>query len=287
MRNDLPSPLRRPFCRLALICLAVYGAVCVGCASWQRHLIFVPPHFTTDQVDQKAKAAGLERWRNSSGQAIGMKRLSPQQPAQGRLLIVYGNASWTVGCAHYVNDIQNAAPLDVYILEYPGYADRPGSPSQDVVFRAADEALQLLGTNQPVYILGESLGSGVAAYLAGTHPGSAAGLILLSPYNRLTGVAQHRMPFLPAWLLLVDRFPSEKYLQHYHGPVGIVVDGRDNVVPEKFGLRLYDGYAGPKRLWEFPDGQHITIREPGTQFWHEVLGFWTTNSTNALSHTNS
>jgi len=43
---------------------------------------------------------------------------------------------------------------------------------------------------------------------------------------------------LPVGLLLVDRFPSEDYLRDYHGPVGMVVDGLDQVVPEKFGRRL-------------------------------------------------
>jgi pimeloyl-ACP methyl ester carboxylesterase len=239
-------------------------------------LIYCPPHFTAKQVDQSARVAGLERWYNRAGQAIGMKRLSPSQPATGRLLIVYGNGSWTVGCAHYADEIQRLAPFDVFILEYPGYADRAGSPSEQHIFRSADEAIQLLGTNQPLYLLGESLGSGVAAYLAGTYPHDIAGTILLSPYDHLTGVAQVRMPFLPVWFLLVDRFPSADYLSNYHGPVGILVDGRDNVVPEKFGQRLFNSYAGPKQLWRFPDGQHISIPEPQSQFWDEVVKFWRT-----------
>jgi uncharacterized protein len=263
--------------RVFLVCIALYVLVCLGCASYQRHLIYLPPHIATEQVDKSAKSAGLERWTNAAGQVVGMKRLSPSQPAVGRVLILYGNGSWTVGCAHYADDIQSLAAFDVFILEYPGYADRSGSPSQINIFHAADEALQLLGTNQPVYLVGESLGSGVAAYLAGTHPGQVAGMILLSPYNRLTSVAQDHMPLLPVWLILLDRFPSEDYLRQYHGPVGIMVDGRDTVVPEKFGLRLYDGYAGPKRLWNFPDGNHIAIMAPPAQFWGEVIDFWQTN----------
>ena len=228
-------------------------------------------------MDEMAQSANLERWTNSSGEFIGLKRVSPRQPAEGQVLIVYGNASYAAGCAHYADDIQGVAALDVFILEYPGYADRPGKPSQKNLFRAADEAFQMLPTNNPVYFLGESLGSGVAAYLAGTHPGRVAGMILLSPYNRLTDVAQYHMPLLPVHLLLVDRFPSEDYLRNYHGPVGVVVDGRDNVVPEKFGLRLYNSYTGPKQLWEFPLGEHTAIAEPPAKFWKEVVEFWQTS----------
>jgi uncharacterized protein len=256
--------------RLIWVCVALYAVACLGCASFQRSLIYFPQHQKTEQVNESARAAGLERWNNPAGQAVGMKRLASKQPADGQLLIAYGNGSWTVGCAHYADDIQSLAGFDVFILEYPGYADRAGSPGQKSIFRAADEAFQLLGTNRPVYLLGESLGSGVAAYLAGTYTNKIAGIILLSPYNRLASVAQYHMPFLPVSLMLVDRFPSEDYLRNYRGPVGIVVDGRDDVVPEKFGLRLYDGYAGPKRLWNFPDGYHISIMESPEKFWAEV-----------------
>jgi uncharacterized protein len=262
---------------VSLICLVPYVVVCLGCASFQRRLIYFPQKFVAQQTEQMARSANLERWTNSSGENVGLKRLSPRQPADGQVLMVYGNASYAAGCAHYADDLQAVAAFDVFILEYPGYADRPGSPSQDSLFRAADEAFQLLATNQPVYLLGESLGSGVAAHLAGTHPDQVAGAVLISPFNRLTDVAQEHMPILPVRWLLMDRFPSEDYLRNFHGPIGVVVDGRDNVVPKKFGLRLYNGYAGPKKLWEFPQGGHTEITESPALFWKEVVGFWQAN----------
>ena len=262
--------------RLVAIGLVLYGLVCIGCASFQRRMLYFPPRFTPQQVDEAAGAAGLRRWTNSSGEAVGMRIPSPRQPSTGQVLILYGNGSWTVGCARYAEVIQSLAAFDVFVLEYPGYADRPGTPSQKNIFRAADEAFGLLDKDKPIYLVGESLGSGVAAYLAGKYPGHIAGLMLLSPYNRLTDVAQARMPLLPVRLMLIDRFPSTDYLKHYHGPVGIMVDGRDEVVPEKFGIRLFDSYAGPKRFWRFPDSGHIAIEEP-PKFWSEVLGFWRTN----------
>jgi pimeloyl-ACP methyl ester carboxylesterase len=269
--------LRRVFWLFLLVCGSLYLFVCAVMAIAQRSLVYFPSVFTREQVDQMAQSANLERWKNSAGESIGLKHLSPKQPAAGGVLIVYGNASYAAGCAHYADAIQSLAALDVFILEYPGYADRPGSPSQSSLFRAADEGLEMLSTNKPIYLVGESLGTGVAAYLAGTHPDKVTGAVLISPYNRLTDVAQNHMPVFPVHLLLVDRFPSEDYLRQYHGPVGMVVDGHDDVVPEKFGRRLYDGYAGPKVLWEFPRGEHAEIMEQPEQFWKEVVAFWQTN----------
>lgn len=225
-----------------------------------------------------AQSSKLERWTNSTGQFIGFKRLSSKQPADGTVLVAYGNGSTAIGSSHYADDIQGIAAFDVFILEYPGYEDRLGPPSQGNLFNAADEAFQMLSTNKPIYLLGESLGTGVAAYLAGTCPDRIAGVVLISPFNRLTSVAQSHYPILPVGLLIVDRFPSEKYLRNYHGKVGITAGGKDTIVPEKFSLRLYDGYAGPKRLWEFPRGGHIEIMEPPAEFWKEVVEFWQTST---------
>ena len=266
--------MAKRFRRALLICVALFLTACVGCALCQRRLIYHPPVFATEKVDSLAKAAKLERWRNPSGQAVGMKRLSPRQPAGGRVLLVYGNGSCATGCARYADVIQKAAALDVFILEYPGYADRAGKPSQDSLFRAADEGLRLVGTNGPVYLVGESLGTGVAAYLAGTHPGAVTGVVLFAPYNRLADVGQYHAPILPVAWLLVERFPSEDYLRNYHGPVAIFVGGKDRVVPEKFGRRLYDGYAGPKRFWAFPRANHGTVTQRTPEDWTEIVDFW-------------
>ncbi len=258
--------------RLVLLALAV--CVASGCAPLQRRLTYFPPVFNAAKADAMGHAANLERWTNSAGASIGWKRLTPEQPARGRILVCYGNGSSAIGCAPYGNVIQSVAKFDVFLLEYPGYADRPGSPSEKSLFRAADEGLALLGKNHPVYLVGESLGTGVASYLAGTYPERVAGLILLSPFNSLTDVAQHHAPILPIHLILADRFPSEDYLRRYHGPVGFMLDGKDRVVPEKFGLRLYNSYGGPKRIWEFPSGRHVAIPEPREKFWREVVEFW-------------
>jgi len=193
-------------------------------------------------------------------------------------MILYGNATTAVGCEHYANDIQSVAALDVFILEYPGYEDRPGRPSQGSLFAAAEEAFRALPANRPIYLVGESLGSGVAAYLAGTYSNRVAGAVLISPFNSLAAVAQNHYPLLPVRLILLDRFPSETYLRQYRGKIGITVDGKDTVVPKQFGLRLYNAYAGPKQLWEFSQGRHIEIAEPPARFWEEVISFWLTDS---------
>ena len=259
---------------MAVLCAVGYLALCIGCASLQRRMIYFPPACTPERVRQFTAEHHLERWTSRSGEPIGWKRLSPVQPSAGQVLITHGNGGCAFQCAHYADVIQQAAPLDVFIVEYPGYENRPGSPTERSLDEASEEAFQLLDTNRPVYLVGESLGTGVACYLAGKHSNDVAGVALLAPYNKLAAVGQAHMAIIPVALLLRDRFPSEDYLRTYHGPVAMLVGGRDIVVPEKFGRRLYERYQGPKRLWEFPEDTHGSIMLQPPEVWGQIIDFW-------------
>jgi len=263
--------------RLTLMAVSVfYTGMCLLVFSYQRHLLYYPTIRSAAEVDQLARAANMERWTNATGQFIGLRRLATNQPAEGVVFMLYGNASTAVHCAVYADVIQAAAPLDFYVLEYPGYEDRPGPTTRASLVAAADEAFQRLDTGKPVYLVGESLGTGIAALLAGEFPQKIAGIMLLSPYNHLADVAQYQYPFLPTHLLLLDDFRSQDYLQAYHGLVGAMIDDKDSVVPARFGHRLFDAYTGPKRLWEYSDCEHVQLGESPETFWPAVIGFWHT-----------
>ena len=256
-----------------LICVAIYLLAGIGCASFQRRLIYYPSVCTAEQAEDSARNERLERWRSPSGKALGWKRMSRAQPAQGQVLVTHGNACDAFQCGHYADMIQEAAPLDVYILEYPGYADCAGAPSEASIDAQATEAFQCLSTNLPIYLVGESLGTGVAAYLAGHFGDHVAGVALLAPYNCLSDVAQAHIRIFPARWILCDRFPSEDYLRTYHGPLAVVLGGRDTVVPARFGKKLYQGYDGPRRLWESPEADHNNLMFQSKTTWAEIMAF--------------
>jgi pimeloyl-ACP methyl ester carboxylesterase len=259
--------------RAVRYCLALYLLACAGCAALQRRMIYFPPVFDSATVERAAAVEHLERWTNFVGQPIGWKRPSSVQPSRGCVLILHGNAGCAFQCAHYADVIQRALPLDVFMVEFPGYADRSGKPTEKTLDEAAEESLRELPVGRPIYLVGESLGTGVAAFLAGQHPDRISGVVLLAPYNRLSDVGQAHIRILPVRWLLIDRFPAEDNLRNFHGPLAVLVAGRDTVIPERFGRRLYDGYRGPKRLWEFPDGNHGTVMIQPAETWEEIFGF--------------
>ena len=242
---------------------------------FQRRLIYFPTKLTPELAASRAAEEGFLPWRNAAGRIIGWHLPASASPG-GVVLIVHGNAGCAIDRGYLAKPIHAAAPVDVFVLEYPGYGARDGSPSLKSLLAAADEAFYLLPKGNPIYIVSESLGAGVAAHLAQTQGGKVSGLLLFMPYNNLASVAQSQLPLLPAALLLRDRFNPSEWLKDYRGPVAIVLAEADEIIPTKFGRRLYDDYAGEKNLHIIP-GRHNDVAAQPAEWWKSVFSFWKRN----------
>jgi acetyl esterase/lipase len=62
-----------------------------------------------------------------------------------------------------------------------------------------------------IFIMGRSLGTGVATYLASQK--SSAGVILVTPYDSVENVAKGSYWFVPVSILLKNKFESYRYAQ--------------------------------------------------------------------------
>jgi pimeloyl-ACP methyl ester carboxylesterase len=281
--EKLEIPWRR-WGRLALwTFLFSYALVMFLFTVLQRYLIYVPTKLSMASAEQAAVKAGFVPWRNSAGQLMGWKLPASSTPV-GSVLIVHGNAGWALNRAYMALPIHEAAPLDVYIFEYPGFGAREGSPGEKNVLAAADEAFVNLPENIPAYLVSESLGAGVVAHVAQRYPMRVAGLAMFVPYNKLASVAQNHVPFIPAYFLLWDRFNPAAWLQTYRGPTMVVIAGADEIIPPKLGERLYDSYKGPKILQVIPKARHADTTPETPGWWRDVLAFWQQNPpTNAVS----
>ena len=250
-----------------------YVLVVLAALIFQRRLIYFPTKIPADVAVQAAAEHRFIPWKNPAGQIIGWKLPATSSP-DASVLITHGNAGCALDRDYLAQPIHDAAPVDVFVLEYPGYGAREGSPGKPSLLAAAEEALALMPGDRPKYLVGESIGTGVACHLAGAHPAEVAGLALFAPYRNLATVAQRRMPFLPAYLLLLDRFNPAGDLKHYHGPVKFVVAGADEIIPVESGRRLFDGYQGPKILQTIPGAHHNGIAGQSPEWWKEVFAFW-------------
>ena len=123
-----------------IIAVALIGLFCLivffGCQALQRSALFYPSHHASDN--------GLARWMNE-GALIGFAREVPQP--ENIWLMLHGNGGQA---ADRVYALGAFSPGDsVFILEYPGYGQRPGTPSRKSFDAAALEAYQLLRASFP------------------------------------------------------------------------------------------------------------------------------------------
>ena len=259
--------------RVLQLFIIAYALLVLVVLIFQRHLIYFPRGLSLEQETAEAREGGFVPWYGSAGQVIGWK-LPSAGTATGSVLIVHGNAGCAIDRGYLAGPIHKAATVDVYVLEYPGYGTRAGAPGKTSFLSAGEEAFRLLPGDRPRYVVSESIGAGVAAHLAATFPHQVAGLVMFAPYHDLAAVAQNRMPFLPAYFLLKDRFRPASDLRTYEGPIKVVLAGADEIIPHRFGQRLFDEYRGPKELQIIPDARHNDIASQSSAWWQEVFRFW-------------
>lgn len=253
--------------------LGLYGGLCLLAFLAQRRMMYFPDREGETEAVPRALHAGLVPWPDARGRLLGWRR--PVRSSGPRALVLHGNAGDALGRLDYL-PVLEAAGFEAVLLEYPGYGPREGAPSETTLVADAQAALGRLKAESaaPVILVGESLGSGVAAQVAAADPGAVAGLVLAVPFARMTEVAAWHYPWLPMKVLLKDRWDSLSAVRGYGGPVALLIAGRDEVVGAEQGRRLAQGCPGPARVWEVPSALHNGLpRAPGRPPWSEALAF--------------
>ncbi len=255
-----------------MVLAVLAAAVLVAAFALQRRLLYFPDRMTEGQALARAERLGLAPWRGPDGALRGWRAPATREP-RARVLVLHGNAGSALDRTYYAEAL---APLgaEVTLLEYPGYGARPGEPTLEALTAAALDAVDALGREGgPVWLVGESLGSGVAARAARLRPGVVRGLLLVTPYADLSAVARHHYPFVPA-ALLRDRFAPARDLAGASSPVVLLVAGRDEVVTAEQGRLLFAALPGPKRLVEQPRATHNGLDlSPRQPFWADTVRF--------------
>ncbi len=273
--------IRTFFYRVARILLLAYGGLVLTLAGCQHRYIYYPGQAGTEQMETLAEQVGAVAWRNGDEERIGWRFPAGAGSSSGLAAIVFhGNAGTAIDRMYYAEGLQQRAGGEkwtVYVLEYPGYGGRPGEPGEDAFFEAAREGIRtVLETREgSVFLIGESLGSGVASQMAAEFGDRIGGLLLITPFTSLTDVASRHFPWVPVRLLLRDRYDNVSALRDYPGPLAVVLAEKDEIVPADFGKELFDGYEGRKKLWIQEDRTHNTIDfSPEAEWWQEVEAFF-------------
>lgn len=243
------GPARAVTVFLAVVLLA-YMAVCAALFAYQRSLIYFPQPKSwggpADILHLKVKDAELV--------------VTTRQATGPKAIIYFGGNAEDVSVN--VPSFSEAFPAHaLYLLHYRGYGGSTGSPTEAAL---QSDALALFDhvskTHADVVVVGRSLGSGVAAWVASQRPVSR--LILVTPYNSLQELAAQRFPYFPIAWLLVDKFESWKYAAQITAPTLLISAGQDEVIPAASTEQLYQHFkAGTATLKVLPGTSHNTISQ--------------------------
>jgi fermentation-respiration switch protein FrsA (DUF1100 family) len=149
--------------------------------------------------------------------------------------------------------------LQVFLVDYRGYGENHGTPSQAGLSTDSRAAWAYLANRPDVdpsrlVYFGESLGTAVAVDLAVDHPPAA--LVLRSPFTSMSDVGQYHYPFLPVHVLLRDRFALIDQISQSRAPVLVIAGGRDRIVPVESSRRVYEAAVSPKTFLLIPEADH-------------------------------
>lgn len=214
--------------------------------SLQRRLIYFPDTAAPGPAARVLPSAQDVTMRTSDGLDLDAW-LVPARPATDRdlaVLVLPGNGGNRAGRAGLAQLLSREG-FTVLLVDYRGYGDNPGEPSEEGLARDADAAARLLEdrgfpSERTIY-LGESLGTGVAAALAARRP--PAGLVLRSPFTDLAAVGSHHYPWLPVRLLLRDRFPVLEHVRRSDVLTVVIHGTADEVVPSSSSSTVAEAAA--------------------------------------------
>jgi pimeloyl-ACP methyl ester carboxylesterase len=216
---------------IALGALALgYAAICALVFAGQRRLLYPAP---PGAREPRLHGAQLMRM----GEVVALY-VPPRESAR-TVVLFHGNGE-DLADAPWLMAPLAAAGLGVLAVEYPGYGlMRAHPPSEAALASAAEAAVQWLLRSTPreqIALLGVSLGSGVATQLAAR--GLGARLMLVTPYTSIADVAGRHFPWLPARLLVRDRFDNLQLAPSITIPALVVHGTADEVIPFALGERL-------------------------------------------------
>jgi len=169
------------------------------------------------------------------------------------LLYFHANAEDLGLIYETVESLHEYFQVSVLAMEYPGYGLlKDGTKaSEENCYRAALVALRYLVVDlgvrfSQIILIGRSMGSGPALFLASKFP--VAGVILINPFTSVSEVAKQYLGQKLSTLSFGSLFMNRRMIKHVASPVLLIHGMMDTIVPMMHSARLFECCVSRKLL---------------------------------------
>jgi len=224
----------------------VYFVVILFVYFYQRSLLYHPSenNYLNDKIGFTYKEVFIETDEN-----IKLKSWFIEKDLKKfkTILLFHGNVGNLFNRVYKLNEL-NKLDLNILLISWRGFSGNKGKPTEKNLYHDAGEAVKWLNrlgiNNKNIILYGESLGTGVATELGKKN--IFGGIILESPFTSIAKAAEIYYPYIPINLVLKDRYDSIEKIQSITVPILIMHGKKDNIVPQKMGLELFEKANYPK-----------------------------------------
>ena len=251
--------------------LVIYIGVVVFVAALEGYLMYPAPSVASgDWAPTWLDYEDVEITTSTGNSIHGWYCEHPD--ARRVLLLCHGNGEHVAFMADELEFLRIRFQANVFAFDYRGYGKSAGKPFEAGILVDGEAAHHWVAERNgiqadEVYLWGRSLGGAVAVHLASKN--GSKGLVLDRTFCSMVDVASSHYPWLPVRLLLNNRYPSEKRLQQYDGPL-IQFHGKpDRVVPFRFGQALFE--ASPSIQKTFISSEDMSHNMPWPQGYFDAV----------------
>lgn len=243
---------------------------------FQEKLIFFPQKLSKEEADNLVKRySHIETISLKSGNNITIHGWLVKNSGLSKSpLIIYfgGNAEEVSYLIHYAEKVKG---WSLAIMNYRGYGLSEGKPTEKNLYTDAISIYDYFTKrddidNERIVVMGRSLGTGVATYLAQMRQVKA--MILVSPYDSLVSVARDHFPFFPVKLLLKHRFDSISRAPFISAPLLVLIASEDKIIRIRHSKKLAEKWGGPYSLKIIEGEDHNTIHD-NEIYWKTINDF--------------
>ncbi len=243
--NVLSSKKWSKILKLLLSILIIYLLIITLFYIFQRNVIYKPLKEKISPSITNITKVKEVKFKTKDGITLNSWYYLPKKDTV--ILYLHGNSNNIRTREPYMENYLKSG-FGVFLLEYRGYGNNVGTPTEEGLYNDARAAVNFLKKQnikpKDIIVLGESLGTAVAVQLATEY--DFKGVILQSPFTSMVNVGAGKYPILPVNLLLTDKFLSINKIQKIKSPMLFIHGDKDTLIPVTHMKELYNKFPGIK-----------------------------------------